>query len=80
VFGLLGSVPSHDPAVEPPVSGLSASGDVTEQLVNTIGSARCDDPKLGKMGTDRIDHRGLLADGQMAGAMEPAHGGAEPGD
>jgi hypothetical protein len=38
----------------------------------------CDDPKLGKMGTDRIDHRGLLADGQMAGAMEPAHGGAEP--
>ena len=37
-----------------------------EQLFNTIASDRCDDAKLGKMGADRIDHRGLLANEQMA--------------
>src|SRR5258708_4693784 len=35
-----------------------------------IASDRCDDPELGKMGTDRIDHRRLLADEEMARAME----------
>jgi len=39
-------------------------------LFDTIASVRCDDAKLGKMGTDRIDHRGLLANEQMAGTME----------
>jgi hypothetical protein len=39
-------------------------------LFNTIASDRCDDAKLGKMGTDRIDHRGLLANKKVAGAME----------
>jgi len=41
-----------------------------EQLFNTIASDRCDHTKLGKMGTDRIDHRGLLVNEKMAGAME----------
>ncbi|MBR1201040.1 hypothetical protein JQ574_34095 [Bradyrhizobium sp. AUGA SZCCT0158] len=31
---------------------------------------RRNDPELGKMGTDCIDHRGLLADEQMAGAVQ----------
>jgi hypothetical protein len=39
-------------------------------LFNTITSDRCDNAKLCKMGTDRIDHCGLLANEQMAGAME----------
>jgi hypothetical protein len=39
-------------------------------LFNAIASDRCEDAKLGKMRADRIDHRGLLANEQMAGAME----------
>src|SRR5262245_4138798 len=35
-----------------------------------IATDRRDDSELCKMGTDRIDHRGLLADEEMAGAME----------
>ena len=35
-----------------------------------LAADRRDDPKLGKMGPDRIDHRGLLADEQMARAVE----------
>ena len=31
-------------------------GDDTEQFLDTIASDRCDDPELGKMGADRIDH------------------------
>ena len=31
---------------------------------------RRNDPELGKMGPDCIDHRGLLADEQMAGAVQ----------
>jgi hypothetical protein len=31
---------------------------------------RRNDPELGKMGPDCIDHRGLLTDEQMAGAVE----------
>ena len=45
-------------------------GDDIEQFLDTIASDRRDDAKLGKMGADRIDHRGLLADEQMARAME----------
>jgi hypothetical protein len=41
-----------------------------EQLFNTITSDRCDNAKLCKMRTDRIDRCGLLANEQMAGAME----------
>ncbi len=37
-------------------------GDDPEQFLDTIAPDRRDDPELGKMGTDRIDHRGLLAD------------------
>jgi len=33
-----------------------------KQLFDTVASDRRDDPELGKMGADGIDHRGLLAD------------------
>jgi hypothetical protein len=39
-------------------------------LFNTIAPDRRNDPELGKMGADRIDHCGLLTDEQMAGAVE----------
>src|SRR6267154_4104157 len=35
-------------------------GDDPEQFLDTIAPDRSDDPVLGKMGADRIDHRGLL--------------------
>src|SRR5258705_7566924 len=41
-----------------------------EQLLDTVASDRCNDPELGKMGLDRIDHRGLLADEQVARAVQ----------
>src|SRR6202051_5363474 len=41
-----------------------------EQLLDTVAPDWCNDPELGKMGPDRIDHRGLLTDEQMAGAVE----------
>ena len=43
---------------------------VTEQLFNPIASDRCNHAKLGKVSSDRVDHRRLLADEQMARAME----------
>src|SRR4029077_570099 len=49
---------------------VTCVSDDPEQFLNAIASDRRDDPELGKMGTDRIDHRGLLADEQMARAME----------
>src|SRR5258706_2684522 len=45
-------------------------GDDIEQLLHTVTPDRRNDPELGKMGPDCIDHRGLLTDEQMAGAME----------
>src|SRR5262245_58641393 len=45
-------------------------GDDTEEVFNTSTSNRCDDAKLGKMGTDRVDNLGLLANKQMPRAME----------
>ena len=45
-------------------------GDHIEQLFNTIAADWCDDAKLGKMRADRVDHCGLLANEQMARAME----------
>jgi hypothetical protein len=39
-------------------------------LLDTIAADRRHNPKLGKMCPDRIDHRGLLADQEMARAME----------
>ena len=44
---------------------------LVEQLLDTIASDRRDDAKLGKMGPDRINHRGLLANEQMPRAMIP---------
>ena len=37
-------------------------GDDAKQFLDTIASDWRDDPELCKMGTDRIDHRGLLTD------------------
>jgi hypothetical protein len=42
----------------------------TKRLIDTPTSDRCDNAKLGKMRSDRIDHRGLLTDQEMARAME----------
>jgi hypothetical protein len=39
-------------------------------LVYAIAPNRRDDTKLGKMSADGIDHRGLLADQQVAGPMQ----------
>ena len=44
--------------------------DDPEQFLNAIASDRRDDAKLCKMGADRIDHPRLLADEEMARAME----------
>ena len=44
--------------------------DDTEQLIDTPAPDRRDDAKLGKMRSDRIDNRGLLANKQMSGAMK----------
>jgi hypothetical protein len=41
-----------------------------QQFLDTIASDRRDDPELGKMGADRIDHSCLPADEQMARAIE----------
>jgi hypothetical protein len=45
-------------------------GDDIEQFLDTVTPDRRNDPELGKMDPDCIDHRGLLADEQMAGAAE----------
>ena len=45
-------------------------GDDVEQLLDTVAADRRDDPELGKMGADRIDHRGLLPNEEMTRAME----------
>jgi hypothetical protein len=39
-------------------------------VFKTIASDRRDDAKLGKMGTDRVDHCGLLANKQVPRAMK----------
>ena len=36
--------------------------DDIEQLLDTVAPDRCNNPELGKMGPDRIDHRSLLTD------------------
>jgi hypothetical protein len=38
----------------------------TKRLIDTTTSDRCDNEKLGKMRSDRIDHRSLLTDEEMA--------------
>ena len=37
-------------------------GDDIEQLLDTVAPDRCNNPELGKVGPDRIDHRSLLTD------------------
>ena len=41
-----------------------------EQFLDTVAPDRCNDPELGKMGPDCIDHRGLLTDEQMARTVQ----------
>src|SRR5450631_2705716 len=41
-----------------------------QQFSHSFASDRRDNAELGKMRPDRIDHRGLLADEQMAGAVK----------
>jgi hypothetical protein len=40
-------------------------GDDIEQFLATIASDRRDDPKLGKMGAERVEHPGLVADKEI---------------
>jgi hypothetical protein len=47
-------------------------GDGSEQLLDAVTPDRRNDPELGKMGPDCIDHRGLLTDEQMARAVHQA--------
>src|SRR5205807_3790500 len=49
---------------------VTGIGDNIEQCLDPIASDRRDDAELGKMGTDRIDHCSLLADEQVACAMQ----------
>src|SRR5262245_21379594 len=51
-------------------SFVTCIGDDIEQLFKTIASDRCNNTKLGKMGTDRVDHCGLLANKQVPRAMK----------
>jgi hypothetical protein len=45
-------------------------GDNTQQFLDAFTSDRRGDTKLDEVSADRIDHGGLLADQQMARAME----------
>src|SRR5215469_14664241 len=45
-------------------------GDATKQLLDTPAADRRNDAKLSAMGSDRIDHRGLLSNKQVPRAME----------
>src|SRR6202162_4889174 len=45
-------------------------GDDIEQFLDTVTPNRRNDPELGKMGPDRIDHGSLLSDEQMARAVQ----------
>ena len=49
---------------------IACIGSDLEQLFDTIASDRRNDPKLRKMSTNDVDHRGLLADEQMTGTMQ----------
>src|SRR6266480_2517085 len=41
-----------------------------QQLRDTFVPDWCDNAELGKVSPDRVNHRGLLADEQMAGAVK----------
>ena len=51
-------------------SPITWIGDDIEQFFDTLAPHRRDDPELGEMSTDRIDHCGLLADEQVTRAMQ----------
>src|SRR5678816_1595989 len=51
-------------------AGVIRIGDDIEQLLHTVPANRRDDAELGEVGADRIDHRSLLANKEVARAME----------
>jgi hypothetical protein len=66
----LGAKSSHARAGnlgQPLIAGI---GDDMEQLLDAVAPDRRHDAELGEMGTDRIDHRGSLADEQVTGAVK----------
>jgi hypothetical protein len=66
VFAAVSAIPNR--AQQRAAAGALIGGH--EQFLDTIASDRRDDPELGKMGADRIDHSCLPADEQMARAIE----------
>lgn len=50
----------------------------TKRLIDTTTFDRCDNAKLGKMRSDRIDHRSLLTDEEMARAMKHLNAATTP--
>ena len=50
--------------------GESGDAHARWSMVDTVASKPCDDPELGKMGADRINHFGLLPDEERARATE----------
>jgi hypothetical protein len=64
----LGSSYSQSPASHFEDGALDAIVNLAHKA--PIASDGRDNAELGKMGADRIDHRSLLADEQVAGAME----------
>ena len=57
---------THELSLEPFCRWI---GNDIEQFLDTATPNRSNDPELGKMGPDRIDHRGQLTDEQMARAV-----------
>jgi transposase len=55
------------PPGQPSVTAISHD---SEQLFNTIAPNRRNHPEFRKIGTDRVDHRSLLANKQVTGAVQ----------
>jgi hypothetical protein len=58
------------PRVERPALAL---GDHLEQGLNTVAADPGDDAELGRMGTDRVDQRGVLTDEQLPRPVQHQH-------
>jgi hypothetical protein len=54
----------------PPLECCFGTRPIEAEKFRPEGSHRGNDPELGQMGADRVDHRGLLANEQLARAME----------
>ena len=51
-------------------AGITGIASGSKQLLNTLPSDRGYDPELGHVSANGVDHRGLLADEELARAME----------